>query len=82
MLGMRTDAATMMQQQMGVLKEAYDLALGRMGIRVKEESVQETNHKRVLGIVGSPRRGGNTETLVNEALRGAEEAGGLTEKSS
>ncbi len=36
--------------------------------------------KRVMGIVGSPRRGGNTETLVDEVLRGAEEAGGLTEK--
>ena len=36
--------------------------------------------KRVLGIVGSPRRGGNTEILVDEALRGAEEAGALVEK--
>ena len=36
--------------------------------------------KRVLGIVGSPRRGGNTEILVDEALVGAEEAGALTEK--
>ena len=35
----------------------------------------------VLGIVGSPRRGGNTETLVDEVLRGAEEAGGHTEKA-
>jgi multimeric flavodoxin WrbA len=40
----------------------------------------EINHRRVLGIVGSPRRGGNTETLVDEALRGAEEAGALVEK--
>lgn len=36
--------------------------------------------KRVLGLVGSPRRGGNTETMVKEALRGAEEAGALVEK--
>lgn len=36
--------------------------------------------KRVLGIVGSPRRGGNTEILVDEVLAGAEEAGVLTEK--
>jgi multimeric flavodoxin WrbA len=35
---------------------------------------------RVLGIVGSPRRGGNTETLVDEVLRGAEEHGAETEK--
>jgi len=36
---------------------------------------------RVLGVVGSPRRGGNTETLVDEVLRGAEEAGAQTEKA-
>lgn len=35
---------------------------------------------RVLGIVGSPRRGGNTETLVDEVLMGAGEAGATTEK--
>jgi multimeric flavodoxin WrbA len=34
----------------------------------------------VLGIVGSPRRGANTETLVDQVLRGAEEAGAVTEK--
>jgi len=38
------------------------------------------NETRALGIVGSPRRGGNTETLVDEALRGASEAGASTEK--
>ena len=36
---------------------------------------------RVLGVVGSPRRGGNTETLVDEVLRGAAEAGAQTEKA-
>ena len=30
---------------------------------------------KVIGISGSPRRGGNTETLLREVLRGAEEAG-------
>ncbi len=40
----------------------------------------ETNSKRVLGIVGSPRRGGNTEILVDEVLRGAEQAGAQVEK--
>lgn len=30
---------------------------------------------KVVGISGSPRRGGNTETLLKEVLRGAEEAG-------
>jgi multimeric flavodoxin WrbA len=36
--------------------------------------------KRVIGIVGSPRRCGNTEILVDEVLRGAQEAGALVEK--
>ena len=35
---------------------------------------------KVLGIVGSPRRGGNTEILVDEVLRGAAEAGAQTDK--
>ena len=35
---------------------------------------------RVLGIVGSPRRGGNTEILIDEVLRGSSDAGALTEK--
>jgi len=30
---------------------------------------------KVLGIFGSPRRGGNTDILLEEALRGAEEGG-------
>jgi multimeric flavodoxin WrbA len=38
------------------------------------------DHKRVLGIVGSPRRGGNTEILVDEVLAGAAEAGAQIEK--
>jgi NAD(P)H-dependent FMN reductase len=40
----------------------------------------EKSNRRVLGIVGSPRRSGNTETLVDEALFGAEKAGALIEK--
>ena len=42
--------------------------------------MDETNHMRVLGIVGSPRRGGNTEILVDEILAGAAEAGADAEK--
>ena len=34
---------------------------------------------KVLGIVGSPRKGGNTEILVEEALAAAHEAGAQTE---
>jgi multimeric flavodoxin WrbA len=40
----------------------------------------EAGRKQVLGVVGSPRRGGNTEVLVDEVLRGAEEAGATVEK--
>ena len=35
---------------------------------------------KVLGILGSPRREGNTEILLNEALRGASDHGGVCEK--
>ena len=35
---------------------------------------------QVLGIVGSPRQGGNTDILVDEILKGAEQAGARTEK--
>jgi multimeric flavodoxin WrbA len=38
------------------------------------------NLVRALGIVGSPRRGGNTETLVDAVLSSIAEAGGATEK--
>jgi multimeric flavodoxin WrbA len=42
--------------------------------------VTRSNRVHVLGIVGSPRHGGNTEALVDEALAGAAEAGASTEK--
>ena len=34
----------------------------------------------VLGILGSPRRGGNAEVLLDKALQGAESCGASTEK--
>lgn len=34
----------------------------------------------VLGVVGSPRKGGNTDVLIDEALRGAASAGATVEK--
>jgi multimeric flavodoxin WrbA len=36
--------------------------------------------KTILGIVGSPRRGANTETLVDSVLAGAEECGAISTK--
>jgi multimeric flavodoxin WrbA len=35
---------------------------------------------KVLSVLGSPRRGGNTEILLDEALRGASHYGGSCEK--
>ena len=35
---------------------------------------------KILGIMGSPRMGGNTDLLLDEALRGAADAGAETEK--
>jgi len=35
---------------------------------------------KVFAVLGSPRRGGNTEILLEEALRGASNHGGLCEK--
>ncbi|NPE10057.1 MAG: flavodoxin family protein [Asgard group archaeon] len=42
--------------------------------------MNKTNKIRVLGIVGSARSGGNTETLVDEVLAGAKEAGAEIKK--
>lgn len=35
---------------------------------------------RVVGFMGSPRKGGNTDILLSEVLRGAEESGAEVEK--
>ncbi|MCY3412832.1 MAG: flavodoxin family protein [Candidatus Heimdallarchaeota archaeon] len=35
---------------------------------------------KVLGIVGSPRKGGNTDLLVDEILAGSSEAGAIITK--
>ncbi len=37
------------------------------------------NVVKLLGIVGSPRRGGNTEFMMREALKAAEQEGAETE---
>jgi multimeric flavodoxin WrbA len=41
---------------------------------------EQPDRLQVLGIVGSPRKGGNTETLIDAVLSGAQEAGAWTEK--
>ena len=34
---------------------------------------------KIVGLIGSPRKNGNTEVLINEALKGASDAGAKTE---
>ena len=38
------------------------------------------SEKRIIGIVGSPRRNGNTELLVDSIVQGAEEMGAVSQK--
>ncbi|NHK32950.1 MAG: flavodoxin family protein [Asgard group archaeon] len=42
--------------------------------------MSEKQKSTILGIVGSPRRNGNTETLIDEVLSGAQEAGAKIDK--
>ena len=39
-----------------------------------------TSKKKILAIIGSPRKGGNTDTIVNEIFSGAKEFSAETEK--
>lgn len=41
---------------------------------------EKDGNKHIIGIIGSPRKGGNTDILVNAVLNGAEEAGAVPEK--
>jgi multimeric flavodoxin WrbA len=43
-----------------------------------QDEIKEKN--KILGIVGSPRQGGNTDIIIDEILRGAQERGAQTEK--
>lgn len=50
------------------------------GIRISEKSLINKEHKNVLIISGSPRKGGNSDLLCDEFAKGAEEVGGNVEK--
>ena len=52
----------------------------RYGIRYSDTSTIKKAHKNVLVISASPRRGGNTDLLCDEFVRGAKEAGARVEK--
>lgn len=49
-------------------------------IAQSDTSTINKEHKRVIVISASPRRGGNTDLLCDEFIRGAKEAGGEVEK--
>lgn len=49
-------------------------------IAQSDTSTINKEHKTVLVISASPRRGGNTDLLCDEFIRGAKEAGGEVEK--
>lgn len=49
-------------------------------VKYSATTVNPKEHKRVVIIEGSPRRGGNTDLLADEFARGAEEAGGSVYK--
>lgn len=53
---------------------------GHYQINQSAESPNPKQGKRVLVISASPRRGGNTDMLCDEFIRGAREAGGEVEK--
>jgi len=50
------------------------------GLSSSSDVIMTSGNSQVLAIVGSPRRGGNTEILVDEILAGASEKGALVEK--
>ena len=37
-------------------------------------------NKKIMVIAGSPRKGGNSDLLCDELIRGADESGNITEK--
>lgn len=55
---------------------------GMYNINFSAESPNPKQGKSVLIISASPRRGGNTDTLCDEFMRGAQEAGAKVEKIS
>ena len=53
---------------------------GRPGERGKEDGLRSEEALKVLGLFGSPRRGGNTDLLLEETLKGSETEGAEVER--
>lgn len=64
----------------GDKKQRMETDENRYGIRYSDTSIIKKAHKNVLVISASPRRGGNTDLLCDEFVRGAKEAGARVEK--
>ena len=64
----------------GDKKQRMETDENRYGIRYSDTSTIKKAHKNVLVISASPRRGGNTDLLCDEFVRGAKEAGARVEK--
>jgi multimeric flavodoxin WrbA len=56
----------------------WDIKFGKI-TKAKARSLEARDMVMVIGIVGSPRKGGNTELMVKEALSAAQEEGAETE---
>ena len=56
---------------------ALPIKVKRWKMPPKKKNVQ---HKKVIAFCASPRKGGNTDILMDEALRGVRDAGAKTEK--
>jgi multimeric flavodoxin WrbA len=59
---------------------ALPIKVKRWKMSRKKKSVTAAQHKKILAFCASPRKGGNTDLLLDEALKGAQDAGAKTEK--
>ena len=59
---------------------ALPIKVKRWKMPRKKKSVTAAQHKKILAFCASPRKGGNTDLLLDEALKGAQDAGAKTEK--
>lgn len=78
-------AVTMLQSCTSSSNQQSDATLTaslakQSGITISKTTVNKKDGKKVLVISSSPRKGGNTDLLCDEFVKGATEAGGVVEK--
>ena len=59
---------------------ALPIKVKRWKMPLKKTKPARDQHKKIIAFCASPRKGGNTDLLLDEALRGARDAGAETEK--